>query len=732
MRSIITRIAILIIIFVNVAGAADLKGVITDSQTGAPLPGASVSVAGTRLGASADTDGRYLIANLSPGEYQLNFFLIGYKKTSRKIKVTDADQIVFNLALDESPWELDKVVVTATRTKHILKNVPVTTEVITHDDMVATGALTVDQALDSHVGVTINDDLSGKGVMLRGIDPSRVLILVDGHRVIGQVKGSIDLGQMSLSNVDRIEIVKGSGSTLYGSDAMGGVINIITKKPTDNRSLESSIEYGSFGTFDPEFQFETKKQKFGLLLAGKHEKTDGFDLDKSTPHTNGLEAIKRYNLGSKISFSPTESFYNELSLGYMHERKQWIESEYFEPLQKTFAYDDYEWNNRYDLSTDHRYTINPRTVVEASLHGSYYKHDWSKFTKAGVEDDSSITKDYIMEGSLQANHTVSSRLILTSGADFSNTGLTSTQIIDGKKDVSFGDLYLQAEYLPIKNFTILPGIRWERHETYGNHFNPSLNLKWSPSERLTFRGMAGRGFRAPLIKELYFIFDHSAAGYIVYGGGNGLNPEKSNNYSLTAEFNYGRRGLHRLTFFRNDLSNLIDFDLIEFSPTYWRGIYKYLNIVKARTEGLEWESKVKVCTGWDFSMSYIYMRAKNLTDNTELINRPQHTLKLTNTFSVPSWNAGLTFWGTYHDRKLWTSEGDTPDRISNTYAPKWIVLNLNLYKRFFKAFETYFRVENLTNSTNATYGYWPPRSYTGGIRLNLFNGANDAQSNEIN
>jgi outer membrane receptor for ferrienterochelin and colicins len=722
----VTGIIITIIILASTVSAADLTGMITDAQTGAPLPGASVSISGTKFGSAADTDGRYTVANLPAGEYDVHFFLIGYKKTARRITISDSDQNVFDIALKEEPWELDRVVVTATRTRHILKDVPVTTEVITHEDMAATGALTVDQALDSHVGVTINDDLSGKGVMLRGIDPSRVLILIDGHRVVGQVRGSIDLGQFSLSNVDRIEIVKGSGSTLYGSDAMGGVINIITKKPSDSRSLESSIEYGSFGTFDPEFQFEAKRPKFGLLLTGKHEKTDGFDLDKSTPHTNGLEAIKRYNLGSKLSFSPRESFYNEISLGYMHERKQWIESEYFEPLQQTFAYDDYEWNNRYDLFTDHRYTVSPRTMIEGSLHASYYKHDWSKFTRAGVENDSSITKDYIVESSLQANHILSSRLVLTSGADFSNAGLTSTQIIGGKKDVSFGDLYLQAEYLPAKNVTILPGIRWERHETYGNHINPSLNLKWSPSQRFTLRGMAGKGFRAPSIKELYFIFDHSAAGYIVYGGGNGLNPEKSNNYSLTAEVNYGRRGLHRLTFFRNDLSNLIDFDLIEFSPTYWRGIYKYLNIVKARTQGLEWESKVRVCTGWDFSMSYIYMLAKDLTDNVELINRPQHTLKLSNTFSVPSWNAGITFWGTYHDHKLWTSQGDTPDRVSNIYAPKWIVLNFNLYKRFYDTFETYFRVENLTNSTNATYGYWPPRSYTVGIRFNLFDGANGA------
>ncbi len=722
---------ILAALICRIAVAGDITGTITDAQTGMVLPGARVAISGTKYGAAAGSDGSFIIKNLPAGEYAINIQLIGFKKAARKIILPQDGQQVLSVALDEAPWELDKIVVTATRTPHILKDVPITTEVINREDMIATGALTVDQALSSHVGVTVDDDLSGKGATIRGVDPSRVLILIDGHRVIGQVRGSVDLGQISLSDVDRIEIVKGSGSTLYGSDALGGVINIITKKPTQSKSLESSIEYGSFRSFDPEFQFETKSPKYGFLFSGKHEETAGFDLDKSTPHTNGLEAIKRYNLSTKISLNSKESFYNELTLGYMHERKQWIESEWFEPLQKTFIYDDYEWNNRYDIGTTHRYMASPKTVFEASLHGSYYNHDWSKFTRAGVENDSSLTKDYIVDGSFQANHTLSKNLIVTSGLDLSYAGLNSSQIIGNKKTVDFGDLYMQAEIIPLKDFTILPGIRWERHQTYGNHINPSLNLKWSPSDRLTFRGTASRGFRAPSIKELYFIFDHSAAGYIVYGGGGALNPEQSNNYSTTVEYSYSRRGLHRLTFFRNDLNNLIDFNLVEFTPTYWRGVYKYQNIVKARTQGLEWESKVKVCTGWDFSFSYMYLLAKNLTDHTDLINRPQHTAKFTNTFSVPQLGAGLTFWGTYHDRKLWTSEGDTPDRISKIYAPKLIVLNLNLYKRFYKAFEGYFRVENLANKVNATYGYWPPRSFTVGFRINLFNGAADGQSNQI-
>lgn len=716
-------IAIVVILLTPLIRAAELDGIIVEAQSHQPLPGVHVSVAGTGYGAASDRDGKFTIRNLSPGEYRIDFQLIGYKKASRTVTIDGDSGRSLEIALEVFPWELDKVVVTATRSEHLLKDVPVTTELITAEQIRETGALTVDQALESHIGVQVNDDLSGRGVTLRGIDPSRVLILIDGQRVVGRVRGSIDLGQISLSDVEQIEIVKGSGSTLYGSDALGGVINIITKKPKNPHSLGISSEYGSFRTFDPEFAFEGTSGMLGALISGKFERTDGFDLLKDTPHTNGLENIKRYNFNSRFSLDPSGSFHNELSLGFMHERKKWIESEWFEPLQKTFVYDDWERNDRYDAGLSGKYMFSNRTSVESSLHGSFYDHKWEKYTASGALDDKSISKDNIFEASLQFNHSLSDAALLTGGGDYSTSGLESDQVEGGKKSVYSADGYAQFEWNPIKSLTLLPGIRWEKHKTYGDHVNPSFNFKWSPSEKFALRGTAGKGFRAPSIKEIYFIFDHSAAGYLVYGGQDDLKPETSDNYSLTAELNYNRRGLHRLTVFKNDLNNLIDFDLVEFTPTYWRGVYKYQNIVKARTEGIEWESEVSVCSGWDLSFSYIYMTARNLTEDVKLINRPEHTAKFRSVFGLPGLNTRMTVWGVYTDHKLWTSEGDTPDRISDDYAPKRIVVNVLFNKKITNSIEGYFRVENIGNDINAIYGYWPPRTYTVGLRLNILNGA---------
>jgi outer membrane receptor for ferrienterochelin and colicins len=309
---------------------------------------------------------------------------------------------------------------------------------------------------------------------------------------------------------------------------------------------------------------------------------------------------------------------------------------------------------------------------------------------------------------------------MTFGGDAATQGLKSDQLATGEERVHYEDLYTQVELRPVQKISLLPGVRLEHHETYGYHVNPSINAMWNACSYFNLRGTVSRGFRAPSIKELYFEFDHSAAGYKVIGGGDDLEPETSNNYSITAEINYNRRAMHRLSVFRNDLTNLIEFSDGDFSdPTYWRGIYYYDNIVKARTQGIEWETEIRALKNLDLSFSYTYLEAKNLTEEIDLINRPDHTFKFNTSYMISPIETRLNFWGYWQDHKLWTSEGDTPDRLSNEYAPSRWDLNLSLSKRVLDDLDLFFRVENLTNDINAKYGYWPERSYTVSLTYNF-------------
>jgi outer membrane receptor for ferrienterochelin and colicins len=575
---------------------------------------------------------------------------------------------------------------------------------------------------------------------LRGVDASRVLILVDGNRVIGRVRGSLDLAQLPLSNVKQIEIVKGTGSTLYGSEAMGGVVNIITKEAPRKADLTFGSQYGSFNSYDFRSSLNASLLGRPTSLNAKYEHTDGFDLDKSTEHTDGLENINRFNVDTKSSFKPFQNCKLDVNTGFMAERKIWIEQLVAQGSggDTTYNFDDYEHNYRYDIALSSKWNLRDKAELSIGAHGSFYDHKWEKFTRTNSLSDLSKSIDDLGELSLAYNRKLSLGHAFTFGGDLVTERLKSAQLAVGDKRIYHGDMYSQYELQLWKSLTLMPGMRWENHQTYGNHYNPSFNAMWNPIDLFTLRGSIGRGFRAPSIKELYFEFDHRAAGYIVYGGGDSLTPETSLNYSITAEINYKRRAMHRISYFRNDLKHLIDFGAGTFTdPNYPLGIYHYVNILKARTEGLEWETEItlpenfdpldliflmlcsesqdnseKLMTNFDLSFSYTYLVPKNLTDQLDLINRSRKTFKFSTSCNFKPLGARINFWGSWHSRKLWTLRVDTPDRTSDDYAPARSLLNASVSKKLLNQFDLLAKVENITDNISARYFYWPARNYS--------------------
>ncbi len=695
--------------------AVRISGTITASGTGEPVAEANLLIEELTLRTRSELDGRYQIVIEKPGTYRLHVSHVSFETRTLDITLGNSDTTV-NFTLLPRTYIYDEVVVTGTRTPYLLKDVPVTTEVIRTEDAIQTGATTVDQALNAAVGVNIDDNFSGSGASLRGLDPARVLVLIDGEKMVGRVRGAIDLAQISLANVEKIEVVKGVGSTLYGSDAIGGVVNIITRKPASGLNLYGSSEYGTFNAYAQNLALESQRGKWGLLLAGRFDRTDGFDLDKSTPHTNGQERIKRFNLDTKVMRKLSRAFELTLNGNFFRERKDWVESEYIDPV--TFTFDDEENNYRYSAGSKLSFQPNPRTIVDLNAYGTYYDHLWEKFTAAGALSDKSRTEDFLAEVSVNGTHSYKEGHIVTMGGDYVAQSLKSEEIESGKQEVSSGDAYLQYEWKPLEALTVLPGIRLEQHSTFGEHLNASINVMYNPHPRFRIRGFHGGGFRAPSIKELYFQFDHSAAGYIVIGGGEDLNPEKSRNSSLTLEYSYEGIGLHRLTYFYNDINDMIEFNLTGFSPTYWRGIYKYQNVFKAYTRGIEWQSEIKVNHSMDLALSYTWLTAKNRENGHWLLNRPEHSLKLRYSLHFDKPGVVITAWGSWYSGKLWVPLGAQNDFESDIWAPTRRDINLSVSKSLWKNLEVFARGENLTDDVEVAFGYWPGRTFFGGVRWN--------------
>ncbi len=713
LRTLLAALALLTLL-VSPATAVRVSGVVVDSVTGGAVIGANIHLPELEFGVQSDLSGHFDFEIARPGEYTLKLTHISYEP--KTVVLNPGDQPVdLHIALLPRTYISDEVVVTGTRTPYLLKDVPVTTEVIRSEDAARTGATTVDQALEAAVGINVDQNFSGTGATLRGLDPTRVLVLIDGEKLVGRVRGAIDLGQISLANVEKIEVVKGVGSTLYGSDAIGGVVNIITRKPQGQTRLNSFAEYGAFKSYVHNAEVESQLGEWDLQLGGRFNRTDGFDLIKETPHTNGLERSNKFNLDGKIGRRLSRSLSMSIHGGFFAEMKKWKESEYIEPL--TFTFDDDEHNYRYSGGGHLTYQPNPRTKIDFNAYGTYYDHLWEKFTLSGRQTDRSRTEDYLGEASVVATHSYKEGHVITMGGDLMTQGLTSDEISGGEQDVKSADAYMQYEWKPIDNLVFLPGIRLEHHSTFGEHLNASINAMYNPHERLRLRGFYGGGFRAPSIKEIYFEFDHSAAGYIVTGGGDELKPEKSQNASISIEYSYAGIGLHRITYFYNNIDDMIDFDLRGFSATYWRGIYEYQNVFQAYTRGIEWQSEVKVSRQVGFNLAYTWLTAKNLETGHWLLNRPEHTLKLYSTFDFDKIGLTVTAWGSWQSRKLWVPLGEQNDFESETWAPSRSDISVSIAKRIWKDVELFARGENLTDDVEVDYGYWPARSFYAGIRI---------------
>ncbi|HET6344966.1 MAG TPA: TonB-dependent receptor plug domain-containing protein, partial [Myxococcota bacterium] len=198
---------------------------------------------------------------------------------------------------------LDEVVVTGTRTEQRLADAPVATVVVTRREMVATGARFVSDLLRQQAGIDVDASFAGAGVRLQGLDPQHVLILVDGRRVTGRVNGALDLSRLALENVDRIEIVRGASSALYGSEALGGVINVITRTPRRPLQGDAQLSWGTRGNVHVGSQTGVRLGDWALRTSAGWHQADAYGLATGSPATTG-NGYRELTLGQRTEVTP--------------------------------------------------------------------------------------------------------------------------------------------------------------------------------------------------------------------------------------------------------------------------------------------------------------------------------------------------------------------------------------------------------------------------------------------
>lgn len=718
--------------------AFTLTGVVTDSTDSSTIANANVRLEGTHIGAATDLDGRYTLPNIPSGTWTVAVSHIGYGTRERTIDVSTARPQTLDVALSPETLKLDAVVYTATRTLQLLKDVPVQTELVSSREIEQTASTTAAEALSNEIGVDVREDFSGRGISIQGVDPDRVLILVNGNRVIGRINGSIDLDQISTLGVKQIEVVKGAVSTLYGSEAIGGVVNIITEAPRAPFRVSVDVNGGGYvpgresgysalgvraKTWSPALDASWRRGRLALRGGVRYKNNGRMDIDPSTPETEGVEQTARLNGNLQADIQLADPVTLSLATETMREEKKWVEESGLQSLSVYF--DDEEVNRRNDASAELRCTPAWADLYSVRLYTTQSRHRWEKYTRPSHNfiNYSENNEDYT-EASLQLTKKVHPEHRVTFGADgyrwdvnaVSELGLASSRI---STRFHAWDSFLQDEWYVSHTFSLVPGVRFERHDLYGNHVSPKLSARWSLEDNLTLRASVGQGYRAPTAKELYYIFNHAAAGYMVIGNEN-LDPETSSSANLSLEHTYSDRSTSRISLFYNDLENLIEYHEVGRTQDYPVGIYQYDNVLAAWTGGLELEREMRLGRHWQLSGAYSYTESRNRESGKRLLRTPAHTARMAVTWTPGRWTCRL--WGRYSSPALFTDKFTTGDLTSDRWTNPYTLWSLTIQRDMGAGMSLYLKGDNLLDYTNPEYGPYEGRILLAGWRWNYTRG----------
>ncbi len=688
-----------------------IAGTIKDSKNNEPLIGANIYLEGTTLGTASDKEGKYEITGVPSGTYILRASYHGYKTEEHRLEIYQ-NKSSTHFRMTENSIDLNAIVVTGTRTEKQISKSPVLTQIIDKKAIQRQGITYLPQALaNNNASFEGLVDIEVKSFSFDGLNAQYTIVLVDGERLAGETKGAADLSRINPSSVERIEIIKGAASTLYGSNAIGGVVNIITRDISQPLEVKAGVQTTLFT--DPstsknrseEYAYANLSLSTGKLSSFTDAKVNNYapyDINNGDGIQGFLtqEDEKNYNVSQKLvfrlnnrwSFSGNASYYN-LERNYQRQ-------------------DDYPDKKSTDFTYGLKTTFYPfeKGKLEFSWHSDQNKiYD---IHNLGTEKSDSLDYNNLYQNArLLGRFEVADFNDITLGIEYIREKQSSLQNNFEDQSLENFVVYLQDEISITRDFKIIAGARTEFHSNYDTQFTPQLSAMFS-SGKLTFRGSFGQGFRAPSIKELYTKeFDIPAFGlpFSLYLDGNpDLKPETSNYYSASVQYsdeklnvsvNISRNEVDELIINTDSVSQIMD----ESIPPRLVGLnYVYKNVEEAEINSLNILARYQVFNGLAFSASYSYTDAKNISQNDVLPNVRKHNARANLDFShsfkkyTVSTNLNASYFGTKQVTDIYSQE-QNPALVG---LSDFMLLRLMTTHTFKKHYTVKLGVNNILDKTD--------------------------------
>ena len=590
---------------------------------------------------------------------------------------------------DEDAFLLDPLIITATRSAERLSQTTRSVTVIGAEDIVAQGARKVADALRSVPGLdVVRTGALGAttSIFMRGSESNHTVVLIDGVKV-NLAGGAIDLSDLSVDNIDRIEVVRGSASTLYGSGAMGGVIHIITRKGRGPLSASLIAEGGSFATNSQRVAISGGTTWGGLSLSASRIESDGH-LPYNNQYDNG-------NVALRADLMPDSD--TDLSLTLRNS-----DSEYHFPTDGSG-----------NLCCHNKFNTTHETAVGARAARALLPW-WDTSLQIGFHEQKYRSYPEEPDGFLYETGEKHLSVDWQSVFGFNLGNLTlgvaheeDEHSVDGfRRDSTAG--YTQLQLKPMEAIVLLGGLRVEEHSQFGSELTYQVSAAYFLHNGAKLRAALGTGFKEPTLIENFSP---------IFGGNPDLMPERSLTWELGIEQTFWNEQL-RLegVFFSSRFE-----DLIEYNRTP-EGQPNFFNVDEAAAHGLELSAAFAPLPAWTLGAAYTYLQTED-GEGEPLKRRPEHKIHTFGSYSPGRFNGRLDVYyiGTRHDR-FYPGFPEPPQDVENpAYLRVNVALSYKLIERERYTLEVFGRAENLLDEDyEEVYGFETPGfAAFGGIRVTL-------------
>jgi len=673
-----------------------ITGTVIDDKSGSPIPLVNIYSSDSDVGEVTDNKGRFSFTLNNEQKAELIFSHVAYENYHQVFDST-YDNVV--IRLNETLIQLNNVVVTSTRNGYLLRDVPVATEVIGKKEITESGATTVNELLQQRAGVSTSTNVDGGAIFnMLGLDSRYILILKDGQPITGQFNNRVDLNHISTNRLKKIEITKGPGSAIYGTDAMGGIINIITEDAKNSPTFTTSYRASSFGgtpeqiskdpinsivkssltipfnnfnfTSDITYQHFLKGQQFEYISA---DQIDKVNFDNELKWSRGNHSLR----ASHSNYNQTDEGATRLSSG-------------------TVLYTNETNIDRNQLTFNHKWQLKDNFFIEQTIRNASYIRSYIVKNNDGSLSTEDDTKEENTEYEFLFNKAFE-KLTYNGGVEFSNPEYKSDRIAGGIQQKEIFGLFNQVAWSATSMIKAVSGLRFD---TYGDTtvISPRLALSFKMNESWIYRLAYGHGFRAPSFMESLIDWDHLQFGYSVKGNPN-LKPEISKGFTFGAEYRNNNNFQFSTLLYHNTFSNLIKDYAIE------PGLLSYRNIDRAYFTGLEIISKWALNSKLSSSFTFNYV--KNEDENSEQIPNTI-PLSIGGRLSYSPGNQkilyALNFKGTgkYDPQEFDPASGDY--QSSDISVKSYLIIDAQIIYNITPSYRVIFGTKNIGNHTNLAYG----------------------------